>query len=169
MASNGGPLFSWLSSSTPISHFKYRTVSSKSSMPECRVESPIQSYISVCTDRWETIITSLSPRGVMGSHNTGEILSASAEAQAVPGAGSSCENPTDVAWCLTLGGIVAICSAVMLSQTVCKSSPVSQKCWRLENARGVKALKGWDRFQVKRRSGWEVVFLFHCTSGDKGF
>lgn len=169
MAGNRAPLFSWLSSSTPISHFKYRTVSSKSSMPECRVESPTQSYISVCTDRWETIITSLSPRGVMGSHNTGEILSASAEAQAVPGAGSSCENPTDVAWCLTLGGIVAICSAVMLSQTVCKSSPVSQKCWRLENARGVKALKGWDRFQVKRRSGWEVVFLFHFTSGDKGF
>lgn len=38
-AGNRGPLFSWLSSSTPISHFKYRTASSKSSMPECGVES----------------------------------------------------------------------------------------------------------------------------------
>lgn len=48
----------------------------------------------------------------MGSHNAGEIPSAAAEAQAVPGAGCSCENPTDVAWCLTLGGRVAICSTV---------------------------------------------------------
>lgn len=122
-------------------------------MPECRVESPIQSYISVCTDRWKTIIKSLSPWGVMGSHNAGAIPGATAEAQAVPGAGCSCENPTDVAWCLTLGGIVAICSAVMLSQTVCKSSPVPQKCWRLKKAGGVKAWKGWDRFQEESRVG----------------
>lgn len=148
-----GPLFSWLSSSTPISHLKYRAASSKSSMPECRVESPIQSYIAVCTDRWKTIIKSVSPWGVMGSHNAGAIPSAAAEAQAVPGAGCSCENPTDVAWCLTLGGIVAICSAMMLSQTVCKSSPVPQKCWRLKKAGGVKALKGWDRFQEESRVG----------------
>lgn len=139
-------------------------------MPECGVESPIQSCISVCTDRWKTIITSLSPRGVMGSHNAGEIPSAAAEAQAVPGAGCSCENPTDVAWCLTLGGMVAICSTVMVSQTVCKSSPGPQKCWRLEKARGVKVFKGWDRFRENRRPGRESVFLLHCTSeGDKGF
>lgn len=68
---------------------------------------------------------------------------------AVPGAGCSCENPTDVAWCLALGGIAAICSTVMLSQTVCKSSPVPQKCWRLKKAGGVKAFKGWDRFRRK--------------------
>lgn len=97
----------------------------------------------------------------MGSHKAGEIPSAAAEAQAVPEAGCSCENPTDVAWCLALGGIVAICSTVMLSQTVCKSSPVPQRCWRLKKTGGVKAFKGWDRFQEEIRVGKHVSTPLH--------
>lgn len=79
----------------------------------------------------------------------------------MPGAGCSCENPTDVAWCLALGGIAAICSTLMLSQTVCKSSPVPPECWRLKKAGGVKAFKGWDRFQEEIRLGKHVSTPLH--------
>lgn len=133
--------FLWLSSSAPISHFKYRAASSKSSMPECRVESLVQSYISLCTGGWKAVITSLSSWWVMGSHKA-EWIPRMAEAPVVPGAGCSCENPVDVVGCLALGRIVAICSTGVVSHTVCRSSPVPQKCWGLEQPRGVRAFKG---------------------------
>lgn len=107
-------------------------------MPECRVEGPVQSYISLCTDRWKAIITSRSSWWVMGSHHAGQIQSAAAEAHTVPGAGCSHENPMDVVWCLAQGGIVAICSVALAPQTVCKSSLVPQKYCGLEQARGGK-------------------------------
>lgn len=59
----------------------------------------------------------------------------------MPGAGCSHENPKDGVWCLAEGGIVAICSVVLVPQTVCKSSPVPQKYCGLEQARGVKAFE----------------------------
>lgn len=70
--------------------------------------------------------------------------SAAAEAQAVPGAGCLCENPTDVVWCLTLGGIVAICAILVVSQTVCKSALVPKKVL------GIAAGKGSENPQDNR-------------------
>lgn len=90
----------------------------------------------------------------MGSHNSGPFFMMSGGSPQhgvdsecccrhtmVPGAGCSCENPTDVVWCLVLGGIVAGCSIVVESQTVGKSSSVPQKCWGWKQARGVKAFR----------------------------
>lgn len=50
----------------------------------------------------------------------------------VPGAGRSSENAVGVVGCLTVGRIVAICSIGVMSQAVCRSSPVPRKCWGLE-------------------------------------
>lgn len=65
----------------------------------------------------------------------------------------------DVVRCLTLGGIVAICSIVVVSQTACKSSLVPQKCWGLKQARGVKAFKviGLD-FRLMGGQGEKACF-----------
>lgn len=152
MAGDTGPCSHDSAAPLQFSHFKHRAASSKSSMPECRVESPIQSYISLCTDRWKAIITSLSSWWVMGSHNSGEIWSAAAEAQVVPGAGCLCENPGDVVWCLALSGMVAICSVVVVSQAVCKSSLVPPECWMWKQARGVKAFN-WSRIDFRLIGG----------------
>lgn len=77
----------------------------------------------------------------MGSHRA-EWIPSAAEAPVVPGAGRSSENPVGVVGCLTVGRIVAICSVGVMSQAVCRSSPVQRKCWGLERARGARAFVG---------------------------